>query len=63
MRINGLHTFKMAREGNYTQMELAADFRKDVVRRGRSEKVAYVGRERTPTDKWVNGRWEQVDAR
>lgn len=63
LRFGGLHTFKMAREGNYTQHELAADFRKDIVRRGRSEKIAYVGRERTPTEQWnsTTKRWEMTE--
>jgi len=63
VRLGGLHTFKMAREGNYTQMGLAKDFRRDIIRRRRGDKVAYVGRERAPTEKFINGRWEQVDAR
>ena len=63
LRFGGLHTFKTAREGGYTQMGLAKEFRRDAIRKGRSEKVAYVGRERAPTEQFINGRWEQVNAR
>lgn len=58
LRVNGLHRFRNDRKMGMTQAQRGREFRADAEAKGKAEKFQYVGRERTPTEVYRNGRWE-----